>query len=116
MYYVTMNYCRRVCSKWMEQKIINKIKSDAQLQAENNIKSPGGSQTIIKAAEEALKKFNSIIEENQKEVIERKKAYSHGGLKPENKIEGKTGFNNEVFPAHRKLTSLPPEEWNILPI
>jgi V/A-type H+-transporting ATPase subunit E len=102
------------------EKIINKIKSDAQLQAENNIKkAQEEAEAIIKAAEEeALKKYNSIIEITQNEVIERKKRLiAMAELEARKiKLKAKQDLISQVFSlAHKKLTSLSPEEYrNIL--
>jgi len=102
------------------EKIINKIKSDAKLQAESNIrKAQEEAIAIIKAAEEeAAEKYNNVMEKTRNEIDERRKRLiSMAELEARKiKLKAKQDLIREVFSlAHRKLTSLSPEEYrNIL--
>ncbi|HHV96393.1 MAG TPA: hypothetical protein GXX37_07990 [Clostridiaceae bacterium] len=98
------------------EKIINKIKSDAQSQAENNIKAAQEkADAIIKAAkEEAAEKYNGIIEKTKSEIAgKRKRLISMAELEARKiKLKAKQDLIREVFSlAHKKLITLPPEEY-----
>lgn len=102
------------------EKIINKIKNDAQQQAESNIKKAREeAEAIIKAAEEdALKQYNSIVEKTQNEVEEkRKRLISMAELEARKiKLKAKQDLISEVFSmANQKINSMSPEEYrNVL--
>ena len=101
------------------EKILEKIREDAQSQVASNMeKAKKEAEAIIKAAnEEALKKYDSILDRTKKEVVEKKKRFIAVAELEGRKIrlEAKQNLIKEVFSsAHKKISSLPAEKYRTI--